>query len=104
MPDYLQLFFSRGISDTSPAVVTPATANTYFSWTSADDINASLDWSTFKLENSGNMITVELQAGVSDVFGPGSDTIMITDGSGIVDLAPTPNRCIIEQDVIIKSQ
>lgn len=104
-PDFLQLQFSRKIAETSPAVVTPATANTYFAWSNpVDDINASLDWNTFKLEGSKDMITIQLQAGVTDVFGPGSDTLWITDGSGLLDLSPTPNRCVTDQDVIIKSQ
>lgn len=104
VPDYLRLYFSRIASTTSPAFATPAAADAFFAWTSAEDISTSLDWSTLKLESVGNMATIEIADGVTDCFGPGSDTISIVDGAGIIDLAPTPNRCLIDQDVIIMAQ
>lgn len=104
VPDYLQLYFSRQVSATSPAVLTPASANAYFSWTSGSDISTSLDWANFKLESAGNLITVPLANGVSNCFGPGSDTLRVSDGSGILDMAPTPGRCISDQEVYIVSR
>ncbi len=102
-PDYIQLIFSRKIKATSPAVVTPANAHNYFTWTSASPIDTSLNWTTFSLESSGNMITIDLANGVTNVFGPGSDTFQVKDGAGILDLAPQSNKCITSQTVLIGS-
>jgi general secretion pathway protein G len=104
VPDYLRLVFSRIASSTSPVFTSPAAADTYFSWTSSSDISASLDWSTLKLENSGNVATVRIKSGVTECFGSGSDTLKVIDGSGILDLAPGGNRIIADQNVIIMSQ
>lgn len=100
--DYLQLVFSRSLTTNSPALTT-ADPSIYFAWTTTN-LAGSLDWSTIKLESAGNLITVKLTDGTKDTFVPGSDTIKIIDGAGLLDLAPDPNRCIIDQDVIIKSQ
>lgn len=102
--DYLQIYFSRQLATTSPAILTPATANTYFAWTSGADINTSLDWANFKLEASGQLVTVPITTGLTDVFGPGSDTIKVTNGAGLLDTATVANRCMTEQDVVIAAQ
>lgn len=102
--DYLQLYFSRRLATTSAALLAPATAHTYFAWTSGDPIATSLDWASFQLETSGQLITVPVFAGLENVFGPGSDTIKVIDGAGLVDTAAVPNRCMTEQDVVIAAQ
>lgn len=100
--DYLQLVFSRELSTNSPAF-TVADPSVYFAW-STTDLVGSFDWTTLKLEGSGNLATLRLTNNVKDVFVPGSDTIKISNGAGLLDLAPQPNQCIIDQDVLIKSQ
>jgi prepilin-type N-terminal cleavage/methylation domain-containing protein len=105
VPDYLQFYFSRQISsDSSDIYQDKPNAHQYFAWTSSEDISTALDWAGLNIEKTGDLVTIRVADGEEDVFGPGSDTIWIKDGSGIVDLSPTPNQCIIEQDVIIRSQ
>lgn len=102
--DYLQLVFSREIKADSPAFTVPAVdRSTYFTW-STTDLSGYLDWSTFKLESAGNLVTIRITDGLKDVFVPGSDTIRVNNGAGLLDLAPQPNYCIAGQDVLIKSQ
>ncbi len=101
-PDFLQMVFSRSISTNSPALTT-ADPSVYFKWTATNLIGA-FDWSGIRLENSGNVLTVRLADNTKDTFVPGSDSMIVSDGSGILDLAPQPNRCIASQDVIIQAQ
>lgn len=106
VPDYLRLYFSRKIASISSAIQTPGGAFAFFGWSSGDlaHLNASLAWSELKLDSSGNLITIPLTTGVKDVFGPGSDTFWVNDGSGIIDLASgTGNKCIASQPMIIIS-
>lgn len=101
--DYLQLMFSRKIVATSPALVSPDEAHKYFRWT-APNITTAMDWSSLKLDSSGNLITVAIDDGLADVFGPGSDSLWVYDGAGIRDRAPgTANYCISSQNVTITS-
>lgn len=102
--DYLQLYFSRRVATSSPAVEFPLTASGYFSWTSASDITTSLDWANLQLATAGQLITVPVTAGLSEVFGPGSDTLMITNGAGLIDSAVVPNKSMSMQYVVISSQ
>jgi general secretion pathway protein G len=102
--DYLQLFFSRRIATSSPIVAAPLTAAAYFSWTSAADISTSLEWAGLQLATSAQLITIPVTAGLTNVFGPGSDSVMVIDGSGIVDTATVANRCMTDQDVVIAAQ
>jgi hypothetical protein len=106
VPDYLRLYFSRQISsDSSDIYINKATAHQYFDWTSDEDISAVLDWGNLRIESSGDLVTVKIADGEEAVFGPGSDTIWIEDGSGIEDLSqPTGNKCIASQTVIIMAQ
>ncbi len=101
--DYLQLYFSRRVATNSPAIEFPLTASGYFSWTSAADISTSLDWANFKLESTGQLITVPVTDTFSNVFGPGSDSFIITNGAGLLDTATPQNRCVSDQDVLIVS-
>ncbi|MFZ5953415.1 MAG: type II secretion system protein [Candidatus Rifleibacteriota bacterium] len=102
--DYLQLIFSRETAANSPIyTAAPAARSAYFTWTTTD-LAGSLDWSTLQVEGAGNVATIKLANGVKDVFVAGSDTIKVVNGAGILDLAPTPNRCITDQNVIIKAQ
>lgn len=102
--DYLQFYFSRKIVATSPALAAPATAHTYFNWTNNNSIATSFDWNTLKLDSSGNLITLSVTPGAAGVFGPGSDSIWLSDGSGLRDLAPgSANYCLTSQTVIITS-
>ena len=103
-PDYLKLYFSRRVASTSDAVSNPSGAHKYFSWTSGNDISTSLGWASLTLETSGDLITIPVADGKKDVFGPGSDTISVIDGSGITDVSPSKNRCITSQTVVIGSQ
>ncbi|PKL45881.1 MAG: hypothetical protein CVV41_02425 [Candidatus Riflebacteria bacterium HGW-Riflebacteria-1] len=103
--DYLQLNFSRKIATLSLAITAPGAAHTYFGWSNGDNaIGTSLDWANLKLDSSGNLITIPLSNGLTDVFGPGSDTFWVNDGSGIRDLASgTGNMCIASQPMTIQS-
>jgi general secretion pathway protein G len=102
--DYLQLIFSREASATSPVFSVPAgSRSNFFAWSTAD-LAGSLDWDSIKLEPVGNIVTLKIADGVKDCFVPGSDTIKILDGAGILDLSPQPNKCIADQSVVIKSQ
>ena len=101
--DYLQLLFSRKIVATSPALVSPDEAYKYFRW-SAPAITTAMDWSSLKLDSSGNVMTVAIDNGLENVFGPGSDSLWVYDGSGIRDQAPgAANYCITSQNVTIMS-
>ena len=101
--DYLQLMFSRKIVATSPALVSPNEAHKYFRWT-APNISTAMDWGSLKLDSSGNLLTVPVDGGLEGVFGPGSDSIWVSDGSGIRDRAPgEANYCITSQNVTIMS-
>ena len=107
-PDYLMLQFSRKISSESLALKTPATAYNYFYCTSSDTVQNMFDWNNFKLDNSGSMITLPLADGVTNAFTAGSDTLCVSDGSGLRDLASTTvnpggNMCISSQSVVIMS-
>lgn len=102
--DYLKLYFSRKVDATCDAIANPAGAHKYFQWTSSSDITTVLDWAGLKLENSQDMMTIKISNNEADVFGPGSDTILITDGAGITDLSPAKNKCISSQTVVISSQ
>jgi general secretion pathway protein G len=106
VPDYLQFYFSRKISsDSSDIIQNKGNAHSYFSWTSASPINTSLDWANLKLENTGDLMTVKIADGLTEVFGPGSDTLWVKDGSGILDVSVTfPNKCISSQTVVISSR
>lgn len=102
--DYLQLYFSRKVASNSLAVSAPAAAHTYFGWTSSGSLNTSLAWDELKLDSSGNLIIIPLATGVKEVFGPGSDTFWVNDGTGIIDLASgTGNKCIASQPMVILS-
>lgn len=101
--DYLQLLFSRKIVATSPALLNPAQAYQYFGW-SAPNLATAMDWGSLKLDSSGNVMTVAVDNGLENVFGPGSDSLWIYDGSGIRDRAPgDANYCITSQNVTIMS-
>lgn len=102
--DYLQLYFSRRLATDSPALLNPITASGYFTWTSENDIVTSLDWGNFKLETSGQLVTLPVAIGTQGVFSPGSDTIRLINGTGLVDTALIPNRCMTDQDVVIAAQ
>lgn len=106
VPDYLQFYFSKKISSTTSSIIqNKPTAHSYFAWTSTDVIATSLDWSNLKLENSGDLMTVKIADGLSEVFGPGSDTIWVKDGSGILDASvANPSKCISSQTVVISSR
>lgn len=101
-PDYLQMYFSRQVSDDSDAIQTPTDAHQYFLWTSPKDLDTALDWNTFVLDSSANLITISVAT--ESAFGPGSDTIWIKDGAGLRDLAPNGgNMALASQTVIITS-
>ena len=102
-PDYLQFVFSRKVDSACDAVANPATAHNYFAWTSASAIDTSLDWTSLALEPAGTFMTINVANGAVDVFGSGSDTIRVSDGAGILDISPSPNRCITDQNVVIQS-
>jgi general secretion pathway protein G len=106
VPDYLQLYFSRKISSPSSDLVqNPAGAHQYFGWSASDSIDTALAWANLKLEKVGNLVTIRVATDEVDVFGPGSDTFWVRDGSGIVDVSdPTPNKCIASQTVLIMAQ
>lgn len=107
--DYLLLQFSRKISATdSQALQNPSGAYSYFYCTSSDTVQNMFDWTNFKLDNSGSMITLPLADGVTNAFTAGSDTFCVSDGSGLRDLASTTanpggNMCISSQSVVIMS-
>lgn len=102
--DYLQLYFSRKVASSSPAINNPPAANSYFGWSSPNSIATSVAWSELKLDSSGNLIIIPLATDALDVFGPGSDTFWINDGSGILDMASgTGNKCIASQPMTIIS-
>ncbi len=102
--DYLQLFFSRKIVATSPALVAPDEAHKFFNWTGNIAIVSGFNWGSFKLDSTGNTITVPVADGLKDVFGPGSDTLWLIDGAGIRDMAPGQgNYCLSSQIVPITS-
>ncbi len=111
-PDYLMLQFSRAVSATnSAAVQTPDAAYKYFKLSSTDSVNltSAFDWSNFKLDKSGTLITLPLATGVVDAFTAGSDTLTIvsvSNDSGLHDMAsstfnPTGNACMASQPVVI---
>ncbi len=107
-PDYLMLQFSRKISSESLALKTPANAYAYFYCTSSDTVQNMFDWTNFKLDKSGSLITLPLADGVINAFTAGSDTFCVSDGSGLRDLASTTvnpggNMCISSQSVVIMS-
>ena len=107
-PDYLLLQFSRKISSDSLAIKNPATSYNYFYCTSSDTVKDMFDWSNFKLDNSGSMITLPLADGVTNAFTAGSDTFCVSNGEGLRDLASTTvnpggNMCISSQSVVIMS-
>lgn len=110
--DYLMLQFSRAISATnSDAIMNPATAHQYFVLSSTDSasISSTFEWSNFKLDNSGTLITLPLASGVVNAFTAGSDTLTIvsvSNDSGLHDMAsstfnPTGNACMASQPVVI---
>ncbi len=101
--DYLQLVFSRKVVATSPALVA-ANPEQYFGWSSKLNIATAMDWSSIKLDSSGNLITLSVANGAKEVFGPGSDSFWLTNGAGVRDLAPgTGNYCLSSQIVTIMS-
>ena len=107
-PDYLMLQFSRKISSDSQALKVPGSAYIYFYCTSSDTVQNMFDWSNFKLDNSGSMITLPLADGVVSAFTAGSDTFCVSNGDGLRDLASTTvnpggNKCISSQSVVIMS-
>ena len=108
--DYLMLQFSRAISATnSAAIQAPATAFQYFKLSSTDSVDLTFEWTNFKLDNSGTLITLPLANGVVDAFTAGSDTLTIIsvgNDSGLHDMAsstfnPTGNACMASQPVVI---
>lgn len=104
--DYLQLYFSRKIASNSLAISNLPAASAYFGWSSGNlaHLTTSLAWDELKLDSSGNLIIIPVATGAKDVFGPGSDTFWINDGSGIRDLASgTGNMCIASQSMVILS-
>lgn len=102
--DYLQLSFTRKIAATSPAFLSPATAHSYFKWSSINSIATSFDWSEIKLDSSQMMVTFPVADGSSQGFAPGSDSIWVSDGAGFRDLTPgVGNYCLSSQTVFITS-
>lgn len=102
--DYLQLYFSRSIAATSPAFLNPAGAHSFFKWTSHNSIATSLGWDSFRLDSSGNLVTLPVATDAVDIFAPGSDSIWLSVGSGVRDLAPgAGNFCLTSQTVVISS-
>ena len=102
--DYLQLNFSRKVASSSNAVSNPGAASTYFGWSSPNSIATSMAWLELELDSSGILITIPVATGAKDVFGAGSDTFWINDGSGVRDLASgTGNMCIASQTMVIMS-
>jgi len=102
--DYLQFYFSRSISATSPAFVAPADAYKFFGWTVGNSIATSFGWDSLKLDSSGNLVTLPIATDAMNVFVPGSDSIWLVLGSGVRDLAPgAGNFCLTSQTVVISS-
>jgi len=103
-PDFLQFYFSRKLAATSPVFLDPANAYTYFKWTNNNAIATSLGWNALKLDSSGNLVTLPVATGAIEIFAPGSDSLWLTDGSGVRDLAPgAGNYCLTSQTVVITS-
>ena len=76
---------------------------TYFKWTNNNAI-ATSGWNALKLDSSGNLVTLPVATGAIEIFAPGRDSLWLTDGSGVRDMAPgAGNYCLTSQTVVITS-
>lgn len=102
--DYLQLYFSRKVASNSLVVTDAANAWSYFLWSGAVPLKDAFDWPGLRLATAGQVITLDVAAGLKDVFSPGRDFLQVADGSGIVDVSVVSSKCITGQTVVIMSQ